>query len=557
MRPLLLLALAATLLVSGEPVVAPTQALPEGVFAVVIVPDVRATFGRIEQAAQVLAPGSLPAGQLASMLGSSIGDPELANLGAGPLLIAVGPGGAAPNVALIVPATDGAAYVAAAQRFRTQAEAVGQLVVVGNKPADVALGKRIAGEHAALAAAPIAGDVRVLLAPKRTITAYRPIIGGFTSMITAQFARQPNGAFMAPLIGLEIAGLLAAAAEVEACQVDIALEGAVIASRTTVQAGSDSGLAKAFVAPTTPPAAVTRAAARMGLDPGYVVMVGRYHAEGACAWLTDLLAGLRQQPEGKDLIDDSLLTLLGRYGANLDGACAMRMRAVGDKPMRMDMAMGIRDAAAQAAMQQELIERVLGAGWIRDVYRELGVESTFTAKARTVGDVAVDRLAYRLDPAKVPEVQAEQMQRFMQDSEFAIVPDAILMANAAEDLDRLIAGNGQPLPTTAEHAIGGGRDGYLDLDWMGMIKAIGQATPQADFMTAVFAKLTPGEPMTGAWTARDGRLLWESRLPLKPFFDYGRAMQEVMMERFQHHQGPGDDEEPDAPAPPENPEQVF
>lgn len=550
MRSLLLL-LAATLLVASEPSVPIPQAAPADVFAVVVVPDIRATLGRIELAAQALAPGSLPPGQLAEHLGKSLGDPGLANLGAGALLLVVGPGGVAPNAALIVPAADAASYVGAAQRLGTQAEAVGPLVVVGSKPADLALGRRIAADHATLSAGAIGGDLRILLAPRRILTAYKPMLGGFTTLMAAQLAKEPNGAALAKIVGLEVAALVDIADETEACQIDVGLEGTVLRYDTTIQASAQGSLAKAFVAPTAPAASLAHATARMGLDPGYMVMVGRYHAEGACAWAADLLERLRQRPEGKEMIDDGLVAMVRGWGANLDGTMAMRARAVGDQPMRVDGVTGIRDAARQAGLQKDLFERLFGAGSFGDVYRGMGIDSVYTENARAIGGMRVDRLTYRLDAEKLPEEEAAIMRRFLHDTEFAIAPDAILMANAPEDLDRLATPGTAPLPTAAEHAIGAGRDGYLDFHWIGMMKALMTAVPDADFMATAIAKVPPGEPMTGAWTAREGRVLWEARLPLQPFFDYGKAMQEAMMEQFQRGA-----EEP-APAPPENPEQVF
>ena len=68
-------------------------------------------------------------------------------------------------------------------------------------------------------------------------------------------------------------------------------------------------------------------------------------------------------------------------------------------------------------------------------------------------------------------------------------------------------------------------------------------------MAAALAKLPPGEPMTAAWTAREGRLLGEVRLPLKPFVDFSKAMQEAVMGRM----GDGDPQ----PEPPAGEEPIF
>ena len=546
---LICLVLATCLLAASEPAVPAPQAVPEGVFAVVIVPDLRATLGRIELAAQALKPDSLPAGQLAEQLGAMVGDPGLAKLAAGASLIAIGPGGVAPNFAVIVPTSDPAAYVATAQRQGMQAEAIGTLVVVGNKAADLALGKLVAKDHAGLGAAAITRDLRLLIAPQRIVAAYKPVLAGFSAMITAQLAKEPNGAMMAKIVGLEIVGLFAVADDISNYQVDIGIEGTVIAAEHVLQAKSDSSLAQALIAPPLPDS--TAIAARMGFDPGYLVTIGRYHPVGLSAWINDLLSRLQKEPAGKELIDDDLMAMVREWGDVTDGGFAMRLRAVGDQLMCLDGVSGLTDSTRFMALNRRMFAAMSADGPIADFYRELGIGMSFTENTRALGPIPVAKAAYTFDDAKLPADEAEQMRKLMQDLEMACLPKAVVFANAPADLDRLVAGGGQPLPTAAEHAIGPGRDGYLDFDWLTLMKVSLQMNGAAlGGMADALAKLPPGEPMTSAWTARDGRALGELRLPLKPFFDFAKAMQGAFGRQDQPN-----GEEP--PPPPENAEQMF
>ena len=526
MRIVLLLA-ATCLLVASEPTVSAVQAAPEGTFAVAIIPDLRASLGRIEQASLALSPDA-PPGQLMTQVGTMLGDPGLERLGAGACLIAVGPGGAAPSLALIIPSEDAAAYAAAAQGRGMKTEAIGSLVVMGRKAGDLALGKAVATEHAALTATSVARDMRVLIAPQRIITAYQPMLAGFTTMMTAQLAKQPNGAVAAKIVGIEVAGMLAALQDVDAMQLDLGLTGTVIVVDQVLQAKAESGLAKAFVAP---PSADTRAVAtRMGLEPGYLVAIGRYHPQGTSAWLAELLASLREQPAGQDLIDDGMIAMVREWGEAVDGAFAVRMRAVGDHPMRMDGVNGARDGARVLALTKRMFSGLFSDGAMAELYRGMGIGMTFSDQARLVGTIPVAKAAYTLDASKLPADQQASMRTMMQDVEIAALPDSMLYSTVPADLDRLLVGGWQPLPTAAEHVIGGGRDGYLDLDWLGMMKATMRANAAAlPAMAAALAKLPPGEPMTAAWTVRDGRLLGELRLPMKPFADFSKAMQESVM----------------------------
>src|SRR5262245_8502037 len=72
----------------------------------VVIPDLRATLGRVEQVASVVAPGTLPPGALAAGLRAQLGDPGLGGLGHGPVVLALFSGAtpaAPPAMAAFVP----------------------------------------------------------------------------------------------------------------------------------------------------------------------------------------------------------------------------------------------------------------------------------------------------------------------------------------------------------------------------------------------------------------------------------------------------------------------
>ena len=96
--------LAPALISADIPVPAPMVMPEETAYALVVIPDLLATLGRIEAIAELFNPGAMPKGALKAQLGNMLGDPELANFTGKPVVIVVGPGAPTPSFALLVPA---------------------------------------------------------------------------------------------------------------------------------------------------------------------------------------------------------------------------------------------------------------------------------------------------------------------------------------------------------------------------------------------------------------------------------------------------------------------
>lgn len=513
MRTALLTLLVLLPLAAADPMAAPATIPDEQAFALAVIPDLRATLGRIEACAQVLAPGSLPPGQLATRLGTMLGDPTLAALGAGPVVAVLGPGGAAPSAAFIVPTSDAPALVAAAGRLRQQAEAVGDLVVVGRRAADVALGRRIAAVYAQITADPVRGDMRLMLAPARVVAAYRPVIAGGVAMMQAQMARDPQAAPMAKILGLEVAALLAAADEIEVMQADLRLDGTVVRADARLRAASGSGLADALVAPQ----AAGDAAERMGPEVGYVMLAGRLPNQALITWMATVAERLAQTPEHRDSIDPAIPALLREFAAAIGDGVAMRVRGTSEAPMRIDGVNLARDAAAFAGLQRRMIDLVFGDNAIGRLYRQMGFSATIEEAVREVGGASVTRFHYAIDPA---QPQAEQLQRLMPDMEMAALADRVVFAQAPADLDRLVTGPAEPLRTVAATVLGAGRDGYLDVHVGRCLAAMLVHNPMLpERLKQAMVALPARDPITASWRTAGGAAQVEAAIPLIPFAD--------------------------------------
>lgn len=526
-RSLLLACLATALVAEALPQPA---ALPDAqAFAVVVVPSLKNTLTRCEQIADLFAPGMVKAGVLADVVGRRIDDPGLGRLADGPVVIVLGPGGMAPAVACLIPSSEPALHAAALRQAPLLAEVVGDLVVVGRQAGDLALGKRLAATYPALADQPVNGDLRLLVAPSRIVAAYRPVLGGLLQVMAGQMNKQPNGAEIAAILTLEAQALLMISDQVDAMQIDVDLADQTITSHTLITAVPGSKLAAAMVAPL--PAQTPAPALRMGGEPGYMACTARFNSQALSGWAADLLVDLQQQPEGANLIPTELITMTRDMGSMMNGGFAMRMRAVEASPMVMDAAFDCRDGAALDRLYEGMLAAMFGDTTIGRMYAAMGMDATLERDVRRSGGFAVQRIHYSLDAAKLPAGQAEQMRSMMQDVEYAVIPGVALLAQQPADLDRLIQGGAGELTTTAARTFGPGRDGYVDVDYLGMMKAF-IASPAMQAIQgmpfgAALAATPAGEPTGMTWSAADGRVAIDARIPLKPFADLAAAFRQA------------------------------
>lgn len=528
LRPLMLVVLATVCAAEALPQPA---ALPDAqIFAVVVVPNLKDTLGRCEQIAELFAPGSVKAGALATLVGTRIDDPGLGKLAAGPLVVVVGPGGMAPSAALLIPSAEPELHAAAIRRTGVQVEIVGGLMVVGNKAADVALGQRLATSYASFAEMAIDGDMRVVIAPSRILAAYKPVLGGLIQVMTGQIAKQPNGQQMAAFLGLEVQALLMITDDIAALQIDVDLANQVVTTHTLLAAVPGSKLASAMVAPL--PATAPAPALRMGNEPGYMLCTARFNGVALYSWMGDLLSDLQKKPEGATLISDDLITMTRDMSTVMNGGLAMRMRALDGAPMSMDVAFDCQDAAKLTSFYERMLTVMFGDTPIGHIYSGMGVSATLEHDVRKSGGFAVQRVHYVLDADKMPAGQADQMRNMMRDVEFSVIPGVALLSQNPASLDRLVQGGAGEMTTHAAQSFGQNHDGYVDVDYLALMKAVLTNNPAMQGMpfAAALATMPVSEPTSMAWSAAEGRVSVDARVPLKPFADLAAAVRQARNE---------------------------
>ena len=339
--------LAPALISADIPVPAPMVMPDDTAYAVVVIPDLLATLGRIEAIADLFAPGKMPKGSLKAQLGNMLGDPELTNFTGKPVVIVVGPGAPTPSFALLVPAKDPQMYLDAAVNFDLLlGKAVDGIAVMTKTPDGEILGEKIAKAYPNLVKAGPKGDIRFLIAPDKLSQAY----GGMLSMFAQMAAGQGGNPEAAQLMGLELAGMTAMAADVTSVQLDLRLDAAgIIGEEFTIAAKPGSAFATALAAP----AAVVgpRAASRLGAEPSLMSMSGRVNWNAMSTYTGKILDDLKAKPEGKELISDELIATVKAWGATLTGDSAFRLRLVDSEtmPFQWDGVYGCADSVKAEA----------------------------------------------------------------------------------------------------------------------------------------------------------------------------------------------------------------
>jgi hypothetical protein len=431
--------------VPAVPIIADAEA-----FAVVVVPDLKAALGRLDQA---LAAAKLPVppGLIAKQLGMKIKDPTLAGLGAGPIIIAVAPGVPIPSWCAIVPMAKPAALQQLAADAGLSAEAVPGGFAIGSMMGGLELAKRLAPGLPALAKGIPAGtDFRILVASDRLAKTYLPLALGGIQMAMAQSAaaggkpagpeqqRAMQAALTAVRLLFEQAGPLC-----------IDLASSARGWKVDVLAAPAPGVLADSLKP-LPAAAGADLGARLGApdQPPVMAMVGRF-PPALYAGMARLLEAARKDPGIATMIDASLVKAMDGCASAFDGRLAMRQGVAGN-PLQQLAVMGVKDATGLRqviAASMALFEK----GVFADLLASSGMRLKLERAMRKAGAVEVDRMLYEIIPEVRPPGQAKMMQAMLQPIELAVAKDIFAFGGPSTAIDALLAGPAaQPLVLAAQ-----------------------------------------------------------------------------------------------------------
>jgi hypothetical protein len=514
------------------------------VLAEVVLPDLRATLGHLEATMAAVAPGTLPPGALTAMAGARFKDPGLSGLGAGPVVVmVVAPEGAAgtPGAVLFLPVKDPKAYQdATAAMGLTSSSARGLLIAASDAralPAARALESRYRAIGAEKASASL--DLRLRINAPRLMELYGPLLRlGASSMIEKMSQAPAAGtgkappAFVASILRLELLGVLALLEQIEEARVDLAFLPDSVASETVLAARPGTALADLAQAP---PPGPNRAAAIVA---GTGTMAGWYRFDGA-RFSTFVLGILREAPADPGLaaiLTPEVLELIREAGAVYTGEGAMsadfRPGAGGTPEMKVQAVAGVADEGRALAMLERtyafvspLMESIVESGQevkfaLEKNVRQTGGVPVHRVRLTPPKSTAKGKPAKGAKPAKAaPKPTTPSALPFNAfDVEFAFAHGYYLSASDAAGLDRLVAraataSEGAPT-LQAEKAFGPGRQGYMDYDFLSVLKSMpvpeGQPNP-----FAALAEVEPA-PLLYAFSMDGGKFSFEQRLPLKP-----------------------------------------
>jgi hypothetical protein len=520
---------AALLALSGAAPVSAADAGPRRL-AYVAVPDLRATLSHVEAAAASVAPGMLPPGALAIGLGAQLGDPGLAGLGSGPLVVLL-TGGATPvsppAVTVFVPASNPEPYEKALTARKWKVRRREGMVVASAEGTPI-----LDDEYGRIAADAGAADLRVALDVDAIMESYGPAISAAVdTMAAGMAARAPAGkeppttpmppASVGKILQLEFKVLQLLLEQTGSMVTDVTVQPEAIVTDAVVTAHPGSALA-ALAA--QPPAGPNRAAALLSRP---AVMTVTYQLDSArvADFVADLSRRAGSDPQMAALASPELLPLLDQSQRTFTGEAAMGMRAGAGAPLVAETVARVRDeASALALMEKSAALLAPGSLWYR-LYADLGMplRTSLQKNVRRHAGVPVHVFKMSLDAKDLAAEQKAQYAMFMRDTEFAVARGYFLSAQDRAALNALIDRAAAPPATApsllAERAFGPGAHAYVDYDVFGLLRAVSAYLPAAPGTPHPFAALPPmdADPFVYAASLADNRIRLQSKLPLKPF----------------------------------------
>lgn len=528
---------------------APAAIADETAFLVVYIPDLLATIDHLEAAAVAVNPASLR-GMMKMGLGMTLGDPEFKAFGKGPVALVMGPGMPKPTFALILPTTNAQGYIDALTVMGTMGKAVGNNVVLSELPDGLELGERIVAKLGDIGAKPVQGDIRVLVAFDRVMQNYGAFLSQMAMMAGAMAGKQAGQAEMTKLLPLYAAALQMIGGEVAMHQIDLGFNAQAITIDTITEAKPGSPLAKALIAPAAMKSASEQ---RLGPDGGAVMGSLCMNVPALGGYAKHVLGELMKRPEAKNLIPAEMPAIIDLAMKAYTGDCAMRLRGGEAKgpAFNTQAIYQVTDGTAALDAHFKGVELFFSdKNALGKMYQAMGITCVATRDARSVGTTKVHTLAMKMDAAKQPAAQGEQMQRLMPPTELAVDKNFLLLAQGGA-IDGMLKAPAKGPTLKARTVHGPGHAGYLDLDPAGLALVFTgmMPFPVSDTTVTKLKAITTDQLFTGAADIDAGRARWTLTLPTKPMADIGKAFEGAGRQR---HQPQGENMEPE-PAPKDGP----
>jgi hypothetical protein len=509
-----------------------------------IIPDLEASIDRIEEIAAAFAPEQAQPGMLKSQVETMLNDPGLIYLDdVMPLVLMVlktDKTDEPPPTALFMRDAADQPYAAAAKRAGMVSRVVDSVLVLARTADALDMAGQLVPVYRNIASQDVKSDLRLSFDIDSLMDLYGSTIqaqvdtmvetiGGLAAM-GRPGAGPDQTAQMAKLLKLEAKALLLLLADIELIQLDLNLAADAIAIDEILVARAGSGLADLLGGP---PVAENSALGMLS-EPGFMTYAIQLDPKRLSDFALHFINQLKEDPDAADLLTPELVGLYGGMDEWIGSEMAFAMRATDDLPFASESVMLVKDEAKALAMVEQSMSLLAPGSAFGNMYKEMGMEfSTALEKdVRSHAGVQIHRMKMDFDMPDTPEAQAAQIKSMMKDMELAFARGYYLASQDPDSLDKMIdkalaGAKTDGVKLKAREIFGAGQRAYVDLDFIGLMKAAmemvppGMPNPMAMFLDQV----TSTEPMVFAATSAGEKAQIQMKIPLAPFIEIAGAAQ--------------------------------
>jgi thiol-disulfide isomerase/thioredoxin len=499
---------------------------------------------------------------LKTLLGSRLGDPELAGFaqGGGLAVVLLNPTNGFA-VAEVDPAQS-ASTIQSLQSLGLMAKQQGGLLLAAKNEEQLASAERLAASvQATLLDARREPSLRISLKPSALINANEEsIAAGLRQMMaTMEKAAVSNRVMdVQRMLEMELQVFLSLCRQIEAVETTVKPVGGAIHLAKTLQPVAGSRLAAYCDAPAlhdyNP-----RLQAGM-LPDGVIQLEFCMRNPGALVeFVRGEAAALAGVTEVEPALADRWVQTLARWTAAMGPTVCESVLTEGGRPAGFAFLADVNDEEALLEAFRNVSVDLDSMGFLR-LYKSLGMplSAEFEENVRDVDGVPVHRLKMNFSLANIPVEQRAAMESMMNDLSLAIYKDVLIYASddatVEKVLERIKSGAMPGSPLAARAAFPAGGIYYADFDVGGYLRFIASFAKDAPAAPAMLEKLAAvldgAEPIVMSGYRNSGRMTFRSQLPVGLLVRLAQAGQLIALDKMRKN---GADEvgqaEPQAPVP--------
>jgi len=526
---------------------APLEIASDKVMASVVIPNLGTAVEHLEAIAAAFAPpGEFQPGMIKMQLGGMLGDPGLIHLdGAMPLVLTVFSTDTLaepPQVVMFMSHEEGSPYAETLAGMGMQSKIQDGVLMLSQTADALATAEQVLSAYQGIAAAGITSDVRVNLNMGRLMDTYGGLVqsqvdqmaGMITGMASMGQPGAPGPASMAQvadLLKLEVKAIFALLEQVDTIQYDVNLGADVIELDEIFAAKPGTAMADLL----TGGPVVKNGALGLLSEPGYMTMAAQIDAKKMSSFLVQILNELAKDPDAGEFLTQELIDVYAGMGDCYSGKMAFTLRQAEGFPFASETAMAVKDEAKCLALVEKGLSVLAPGSGFGKMYADMGMALSVALEkdVRNHGGVAIHRIKTTFDMENVPEAQVAQAKAMIRDTELAFAKGYYLASQDPAGLDKMIdtalAGPPGSAQLHAMQLFGDGQHMYLDLDFVGLLKAAMSMVPQGmpNPMTPMLEGVTSTDPVAVAASSAGGRGRVQMRIPLGPFIQIAKTAQNM------------------------------